>query len=108
MCNNIYGSNEPFVVLEGSRAYEEDVRRGYWRIHKDHRLPKNATIGHPLRFWTALEIWLYIVKNNLPINPLYSLGWERSVCYLCPGQSIVQKELLQKFTKSVLKDNKWG
>ena len=54
-------------------------------------------LSHPLKYWTCLDIWLYILKRNLPINPLYKLGWERSVCWLCPGQSVIQAELVKRY-----------
>jgi len=26
---------------------------------------------HPVLHWTELDIWRYIKKNNIPVNPLY-------------------------------------
>lgn len=39
---------------------------------------------HPLAEWTSYDIWLYIFKEKLEINPVYFKGFQRTTCWLCP------------------------
>ena len=39
----------------------------------------------PIRKWSDLDIWLYIISNNLEINPRYRKGYHRVGCAMaCP------------------------
>lgn len=37
----------------------------------------------PIRKWTELELWLYTIHNNLPINAKYKKGYQRVGCHIC-------------------------
>ncbi len=39
----------------------------------------------PIRKWTELEVWLYTIYNNIPINAKYLKGYSRVGCHIaCP------------------------
>lgn len=39
----------------------------------------------PIRKWSDFDIWLYIIKNNIEINPKYKKGYSRCGCAIaCP------------------------
>lgn len=39
----------------------------------------------PIRKWTELDVWLYIIRENLEINPKYRKGYSRVGCGIaCP------------------------
>lgn len=39
----------------------------------------------PIRKWSDFDIWLYIIKNNIDINPKYKKGYSRCGCAIaCP------------------------
>lgn len=38
-----------------------------------------------IREWSELDVWLYILMNNIPINPKYKKGYSRVGCAIaCP------------------------
>ncbi len=42
------------------------------------------TLINPLIEWDDEFVWWYIRNENIPINPLYSCGWNRIGCIGCP------------------------
>ncbi len=81
-------SNKQGKVLcfEGVRAEESTRRSGYERIGRGvkHSTTVNA---RPIFMWNTTEVFLYIFKHNLPINPAYRRGMTRVGCLLCPFAS---------------------
>lgn len=43
----------------------------------------SADILRPIFEWSAQETVNYIVENNMPLNPLYSMGMKRVGCFPC-------------------------
>lgn len=39
----------------------------------------------PIKQWSTLHIQLYMIMNNIPLNPLYIKGFYRIGCYICPA-----------------------
>lgn len=54
--------DSPFVV-------EQDVE--LWEIYRKDFVDVSHVRIHPLLHWTELDVWLYVKKQNLPVNPLY-------------------------------------
>jgi phosphoadenosine phosphosulfate reductase len=52
--------------------------------------------AHPILFWNAVEIFLYIFANNLLINPAYRVGKARVGCIICPFSSFWDDMIIQK------------
>jgi len=54
---------------------ERDQRRGIWKVN-------------PLADWTETELWSYILKHELPYNPLHDQGYASIGCAPCtqPGE----------------------
>lgn len=90
----LYGQ-EQHISFDACRRYEENERRDMWLIHKNEHL-RSQTIVHPLANWTALDIWGFSYWKNLPVNPLYFLGFERIACWLCPGNTPLQAFMVSK------------
>lgn len=82
------GTNKQGKVLcfEGVRAEESTRRSGYDRIGKGvkHSTTINA---RPIFLWNTAEVFLYLFRNELPINPSYRSGMTRVGCLLCPFAS---------------------
>lgn len=74
---------ETFVAYEGSRWYENDFRRRHPKVNFINDYKRQVWV-HPLADWTSFDIWLYMLSNNLPINPMYFKGFQRTTCWLCP------------------------
>lgn len=71
------------MAFEGVRSEESTRRSGYNRIGKGvkHSFVVNA---RPILSWNTTEIFLYLFKHTLPINPAYRVGKPRVGCILCP------------------------
>lgn len=103
------------VVLTGIRREESKKRAKYPQIdvrsnrkeHKNRTTPysiekfeenehqcikgKDKIMIYPLLEWTTTDIWVFIAKNRLPINPCYEMSG-RVGCMFCPYASKEQIE----------------
>lgn len=81
----VAGTNKQAKVLtfDGVRAEESTRRSNYDRIGKG---VKHDTVinARPILFWNSSEIFLYIFKHKLPLNPAYRQGMTRVGCLVCP------------------------
>lgn len=82
------GTNKQAKVLafEGVRSEESVKRSSYERIGKGvkHSFVTNA---RPILHWNTTEIFLYLLRYNLPINEAYRAGKPRVGCVFCPFSS---------------------
>lgn len=71
------------LTFDGVRAEESTRRSSYGRIGKG---VKHDTVinARPILNWSSVEIFLYIWKYHLPINPAYRQGMTRVGCLICP------------------------
>lgn len=70
------------LAFDGVRAEESTKRDSYQRIGKGkHTFVYNA---HPILRWNTIEIFLYLFRYKLPINPAYRVGKARVGCLICP------------------------
>lgn len=74
------------LTFDGVRAEESTRRSGYNRIGKG---VKHSTVinASPILHWSTVEIFLYLLKYQLPINPAYRVGVTRVGCVICPFSS---------------------
>jgi 3'-phosphoadenosine 5'-phosphosulfate sulfotransferase (PAPS reductase)/FAD synthetase len=76
------------IAFEGSRWYETDYRRGHPRVNEIRDIPGYAggrqRWAHALADWNGLDIWIHMFDNDLPVNPLYLRGFQRTTCWMCP------------------------
>lgn len=78
-------------VLSGLDAWISGVRRdqaatrGETEIVEEHILPDGRAIAkvHPMAHWTRADAWRYIVRHNLPYNPLADQGFKSIGCVPC-------------------------
>lgn len=58
---------------------------------------RGSTVVNPIYEWTDQDVWDYIRRENLKINPLYAQGKLRIGCILCPmaSWSTKQKEMAE-------------
>lgn len=90
------------LTFDGVRAEESTKRNAYNRIGK---AVKHATVinASPILGWNAVEIFLYLFKYNLFINPAYRFGDTRVGCVICPFSSEWNDMINNnRFKKSVL------
>lgn len=75
-------SNKRTLVVIGDRDAESEKRsiRPPIRI-----LDENLVYVAPLKMWSTAHVQLYLIRNNVPFNPLYLCGFYRIGCYICPA-----------------------
>lgn len=88
----IMDKDKNYIILLGVRKYES-VKRSFYEFdineaHKTNKkpinMPKNWKRIAPICYWTDRDIWLYIISENLEVNPLYRYGFNRCGCLICP------------------------
>lgn len=98
-----YRKNKIDCIFTGISAFESRVRK--LKIAKDGLLYYATVLGHaklknpilrvhPVGYWTDEDIWAFIKKENLPINPIYEkYHITRSGCMLCTGYIGWEKDM---------------
>ena len=71
----------------GQRKYESQSRAKSSRIWKNPNVPAQ-TCAAPVHAWTALHVWLYIMREHAPYNSLYEQGFDRIGCFMCPASDM--------------------
>jgi phosphoadenosine phosphosulfate reductase len=54
----------------GARKVERSERYGVWKVQ-------------PLADWTEKDVWQYILRNDIPYNPLHDVGYRSIGCIPC-------------------------
>ena len=86
---------EGVVTFLGVRRYESQPRAQENRIWKNPFVP--GQIGaSPIRNWTALHVWLYLLMKNAIVNPLYFSGFERIGCIYCPAMKLSELHAIKE------------
>jgi len=82
----LHNNKAKILTFEGVRAEESPKRSTYTQIYEG---PKDITQinARPLLNWSALEIFLYIFSQKLPLNKMYRYGYPRVGCLVCPFTS---------------------
>lgn len=83
---NKKGKQPHVLTFDGIRGEESSKRANYSRIGKDVK-HNNVINASPILHWNLVEIYLYLFKQNLPINPAYRCGLTRVGCVTCPFAS---------------------
>ena len=99
---NHIASNEEHLFFYGMRNAESTTRQNYMYEWRNQNWKANKWIGClPIRRWTDLDIWLYIMKNNLIINDTYRFGYNRVGCSVpCPFRTDYENLLDKYFFKN--------
>ena len=72
------------MFIYGMRNEESATRSNYQDEWKNILWEDNTWVGClPIRKWTELELWLYTIHNNIPINSKYKKGYSRVGCHIC-------------------------
>ena len=77
---------KPYLMFMGLRNDESSGRSEYEDEWINTEWGKTKWQGIlPIRRWTELDIWLYILYKNLPVNDKYKKGYQRVGCGIaCP------------------------
>lgn len=67
----------------GVRAHESLARSKY-DFENFGKKQKGQYSYNPILEWTSAEVWLYMYRNNIYVNPAYKKGNSRAGCLFCP------------------------
>lgn len=115
--NSLY-RNQQILTFYGIRKSESVSRSKYNRIEDSAESVKiqQQTVASPIFFWKDIDIWLYIMSENIDFNDAYRLGYDRVGCWCCPNnnqraqflsriymqdRSIYWRDFLIKFAKKI-------
>ena len=86
---NSFDKTDKLLFLFGMRNGESSNRSGYTDEWKNDKWGNRDWIGIlPIRQYTDLDIWLYILREGIEINSKYKKGYERVGCgIVCPNYS---------------------
>lgn len=72
----------------GVRKNESVSRSKYDRVSNDESVKiQRQVVASPIFNWYDVDIWLYILTNNIDFNDAYRLGYDRVGCWCCPNNS---------------------
>lgn len=86
--NSMYRSQQ-ILTFYGIRKSESVSRSKYNRIEDDAESVKiqQQTVASPIFFWKDIDIWLYILAEQIDFNSAYRLGYDRVGCWCCPNNN---------------------
>ncbi|MDH5815410.1 MAG: phosphoadenosine phosphosulfate reductase family protein [Candidatus Nezhaarchaeota archaeon] len=85
---------EVYTIL-GQRKYESFARLRASVIERSRWIPNLLGVS-PIRDWSALHVWLYLMKEKVRFNPLYKEGFDRIGCWLCPACELAEFERVKE------------
>ena len=90
------------VTVEGNRRLEA-FSRAHTELTEENPFVPGQTIVNPIRDWTALDVWLYIIMRDLPYNQLYDEDIERVGCWMCPSSLASECEEISRLSPELAK-----
>ncbi len=94
--NSLYRSQQ-ILTFYGIRKSESVSRSKYNRIEHDTESVKiqQQTVASPIFFWKDIDVWLYMLAEEVDFNEAYRLGYDRVGCWCCPNNN-ERAQLLSK------------
>ena len=87
--NSLY-RNQQILTFYGIRKAESVSRSKYNRVEDDAESVKiqQQTVASPIFFWKDIDVWLYLLAENVDFNEAYRLGYDRVGCWCCPNNNL--------------------
>ena len=76
--------DENILTFLGVRRLESISRSKYEKVAQSPKILKQM-VACPVIDWSDLDIWLYILTENLDFNDSYRQGFARVGCWVCPN-----------------------
>lgn len=86
---NGFYRNQQILTFYGIRKSESVSRSKYNRIEDAAESVKiqQQTVASPIFFWKDIDVWLYLMAENVDFNDAYRLGYDRVGCWCCPNNN---------------------
>ena len=85
--NAFTNMGENWLTFYGIRRSESASRNKYLRVSRSPKIEKQI-VASPIIDWRDIDVWLYILTENLDFNIAYRRGFSRVGCWCCPNNSI--------------------
>ncbi|MEM4576824.1 MAG: phosphoadenosine phosphosulfate reductase family protein [Candidatus Nezhaarchaeales archaeon] len=89
---NLGGECLAFIGLRGVESIKREKQGAMWR----GIWVKGQTGISPIYDWSTLNIWLYLFKEGVEVNPLYYKGLERIGCWVCPSMDLAEMRIVEE------------
>lgn len=83
------------LSVVGQRRAESASRALSQRVYRNRWLPDVVVVA-PIHGWSSMDVWLYIFRERLAVNPLYFRGFDRLGCWLCPAIEMGEAEAVRE------------
>lgn len=92
-----YSIQPNVLLIDGSRRREEEWRKILKRSVSIPESPVETTAVRPILDWTDLDIWMYLHRHQVSINPTYFREkQQRLVCLFCPDKDRYELDLIKE------------
>ena len=78
----------------GQRRYESAARAQSERVWRNRNVPDQLSAA-PIHHWTALHVWLYLMREQAPHNVLYERHLDRIGCFMCPSSDMALIHMIE-------------
>jgi phosphoadenosine phosphosulfate reductase len=78
----------------GQRRYESASRAQSERVWRNRNVPVQLSAA-PIHNWTALHVWLYLMREKAPHNVLYERHLDRIGCFMCPSSDMALIHMIE-------------
>ncbi len=86
--NSLY-RDEQILTFYGIRKSESVSRSKYSRVTAGTENVKiqKQTVASPIFYWKDIDVWLYLLGEEVDFNDAYRLGYDRVGCWCCPNNT---------------------
>ncbi|MFO7956290.1 MAG: phosphoadenosine phosphosulfate reductase family protein [Candidatus Brocadiia bacterium] len=85
------------VLVDGPRRREEPWRIRLDRVVEIPDAPVPTTTVRPILDFTDLDVWMFLRRHDIPLNPTYTEDkHQRLVCLFCPDQDRYELDVLRR------------
>jgi phosphoadenosine phosphosulfate reductase len=79
----------------GQRRYESAARAQSERVWRNRNVRIQLSAA-PIHNWTALHVWMYIMREKAPANVLYMHHLDRIGCFMCPSSDMALIHMIEE------------
>jgi len=83
------------LTFIGLREMESAKRRRQGAVWEGIWVKGQVGIS-PIYDWSTLNVWLYLFKEGVELNPLYYKGLERIGCWVCPSMDLAEMRIVEE------------
>lgn len=104
--NRKFGNGQ-ILTFYGIRKNESVSRSKYSRVTENTESVKiqKQSVASPVFYWKDIDVWLYILAENVDFNEAYRLGYDRVGCWCCPNNNLRAQFLSRIYMKE--RSEKW-